>query len=155
RKRQNQDPPMSWLVDNANSLYLLLGIIAAALVLAWRFNQRAKFLGYAAGVLVLMGLVWLLTHFVPSDRRQLEMNVNAMAEAVIAGKMDDLFQHISRDFRYKDMTRDMLFGRAKAAVEAYKVRAVKITKFKVEELDRTKKFARTSFRVSAWWDDNE
>src|SRR4051794_31625138 len=109
RRQHHKGQFMSWLIDNANTIYLLLGIVAAGLVIAWKMNQRVRFLGYAAGVLVLIALVWLLTQFTaPTDRKQLEDNVNAMSQAIIDGKTDELFKHISRDFRYKDMTRDIL-----------------------------------------------
>ena len=75
---------MSWLVDNANSLYILLGAIAAGFVVGWKLNARVKFLGYAAGILVLMGVIWALTLFVVSDSKQLEKNVHAMADAVVS-----------------------------------------------------------------------
>ena len=147
---------MSWLIDNAGTFYLLLGITAAGLVIAWQVNQRAKFLGYAAGILVLIGIIWLLTQFAPrTDRQQLEANVDAMARAVVDGKTDDLFKHISPQFNYKQMTRDILHKKARAAVKVYNVTDVRITKFNVDELSREKKFAKTSFRVSAWYAGNE
>ena len=33
---------MDWLVDSANAFYILFVVIAAGLVVAWRFNQRVK-----------------------------------------------------------------------------------------------------------------
>jgi hypothetical protein len=146
---------MSWLVGNANTIYLLLGITAAGLVIVWRFDRRVKFLGYAACVLVLIAVIWLMCQVIPSDRKQLEDNVHAMADAVVAGKMDDLFKHISNDFRYKEMTRDILYTKTQAAVRVYKIRDVRITKFEVDELSRDKKFAKTTFNVSAWEGDND
>src|SRR5438094_9394520 len=102
---------MAWFVDNANTLYVLFGLIAAAFLIMWRSYQwRKEFLGYAAGALAIMGVIWLLTLFVPTDRKQLESNVHAMANAVVAGKVDDLFKHISKDFNYHEMTRDKLYA---------------------------------------------
>ena len=140
---------MSWLVDNSINLYILLGIIAAGFVVAWKFNRRVKFLGYAAGVIILMCLVWLLTLFVVSDSKQLEMNAHAMADAVVAGSVDDLFKHISKDFRWKGIDREMMYEGVKRSIAAHKVTRVNITSFRVEELSRAKSFARTSFLVSA------
>jgi hypothetical protein len=146
---------MSWLVDNANAFYLLLGFIAAGLVAIWWLNKRSKFLGYAAGVLVLIALVWLLTRFYISDTRQLELNVHALAQAVKDGKVDDLFKHVSKDFRFKEMDRDALYRMARAVIQSNKVNDIKITAFSVEELSRDKKFAKTRFRVSAWAEGSE
>ena len=140
---------MSWFIDNANVLYILLGIIAAGLVVAWRFNQRVKFLGYAAGVLVVIGVLWLLTLFVPTDRKQVENNVNAMAKAVVDGKVDDLFKHISKDFAYKGKTREMLYEAARRSIQGNQISNVRITQVKVNE-SRAKKSAQVSFNVTAW-----
>src|ERR1019366_6147014 len=141
---------MSWFVDNANVLYILFGLVAAGLVALWWLNKRTKYLVYAAGVLVLVGPVWLTTRFVVSDSKQLERNVHAMATAVENGKVDDLFKHFARDFTYHGMNRDMLQHAARAAIEKNKVSEVRITQFQVEEISRANKFAKTRFRVTAW-----
>src|SRR5258705_432852 len=103
---------MSWLVDNATTLSILFGLVAVALVLIWRSTGQNKYLGYAAGAIALIGLIWLLAWFVPTDSKQLRKNVDAMADAVIAGNVDDLFKHISKDFSYEfggqKMTREQL-----------------------------------------------
>lgn len=140
---------MSWLVDNANGIYVLLGILAAGLVVLWRFNGRVKFLGYAAGVLVLLGLFWLLTQFVVTDAKQLESNVRAMGDAIVAGNVDDIFKHVSNDFDYKGMNRNALYEKARAAIASHRVKDVRITQFTVAEVSRVKKFAKTRFRVAA------
>jgi hypothetical protein len=139
---------MSWLVDNANTLYILLGLLAAALVFIWRSNRQIKYLGYAAGALVLIGLIWILGRFYISDSKQLEMNVNAMADAVVNGKVDDLFKHISKDFVYKGMTRDTLYEVARKSIQANKIANIGITQFKVEEISRHNKTAKARFTVT-------
>jgi hypothetical protein len=145
---------MSWFVDNAATLYILFGLVAAGLVVAWRFNQRVKFLGYAAGVLAVMGLLWLLSLFVPTDRKQLRDNVDAMAKAVIDGNVDDLFKHISKDFRYESgaqkLTRDQLYEAARGVIKNRQVGGINITRFKVESVSRADKNARVKFGVNAY-----
>jgi hypothetical protein len=146
---------MSWIVDNANVLMVLFAVIAAGLVIAWRSNSNARYLLYAAGALALVGLIWLVSIFGTSDRKQIHDHINAMSDAVVTGKMDDLFKHISPEFRYKDMTRDDLFRNAQAAVKVYKVRQVRITAFRVDELSRDTKTAKARFRASVWWGEKE
>ena len=141
---------MSFVVDNANVFYLLLGIVAAGLAIAWWVTKRLKYLGFAGSVLAVIGFLWLLTRFVISDAKQIEMNVHVMADSLVDRKVDDLFKHISRDFNYKGMDRAMLHQKAKAAVENHKVREVKITKFNIEKLSRSERKATARFRVSAW-----
>ena len=146
---------MSWLVDNAITLSILLGLVAAALVLIWRSNRQNKYLGYAAGAGVLIGLIWLLGSFHISDSKQIENNVNEMRAAVIAGKVDDLFQHVSEEFVYEGragkMTRKMLYESARQSIKAAKVGDMNITGFKVIEISRANKLARVSFKVTAFF----
>lgn len=139
---------MSWILDNAFTLSILLGIAAAGLVFVWRQNRNTKVLGVAAGVVGLIALLWLLRMVIITDARQLENNVHAMAKAVMDGKTDDLFKHVSKDFRYHETTRDELYARARRQIEGQKVADIRISNFKVEELSRDKKFAKTSFHAS-------
>jgi hypothetical protein len=140
---------MSWFVDNANALYVLLGVVAAGMAFAWRRNRQVKFLGYAAGPLVLIGLLLLMTRVVVSDAKQLELNVHAMADAVVAGNVDELFKHISKDFRFKEMTRDTLYAKTQRTIKADRIKYVQIKNFNVDEIARDKKLAKTRFRVIA------
>ncbi|MBI3821250.1 MAG: hypothetical protein HY289_01055 [Planctomycetes bacterium] len=139
---------MSWLLDNTMTFSILFGIIAAALVYAWYSTRRNVYLYGAGSAIALIVLLWALTRLIVTDARQLEDNVHAMAEAVMAGKTDDLFKHVSKDFRYHETTRDELNARARKQIEGRKVADIRITKFKVEEVSREKKFARTSFLAS-------
>src|SRR5438067_1594600 len=111
---------MSWFVDNAITLYILLALIAAALLMIWRSNRQNKYLGYAAGAVVLILLIFLLSFFYVSDAKQLRINVDAMAKGVVDGKVDDLFKHISDDFVYdpknQKLTRDQLYELARGVI---------------------------------------
>jgi hypothetical protein len=139
---------MSWLIDNATGFCILLGIIAAGLVVVWRFNGRVKYLGYAAGVLVIAGLIWLLTLFIPTDSRQMETNVHEMARAVEEGKIEDLIKHVSKDFRYEQMTREDLRARAQDAIKRHAVTNIRISRFDAQ-VSPEKRTAKTTFLVAA------
>jgi len=138
---------MAWFVDNASALYVLLGIIAAGLVATCYLNKRVKFLGYAAGVIILMGLVWLITQYGTSDAQELEKSVHAMGNAVERGNVDELFKHISKDFSYHGKDREVIHAAAQMAMRKDRVKSLRITSFRVEELSRADKSATTSFLV--------
>src|SRR5690349_122568 len=91
-------PTMSWLIDHANVVYILLGIVALGFVTAWWLNKRVKFLAYALLPLALIGLFWLFTRMVVTDQQQIQLNVEAMAEAVVNQDADRLFRHVSTKF---------------------------------------------------------
>jgi hypothetical protein len=99
---------------------------------------------------MVLALVWFAANYLPSDRKQLEDNVHAMANAIIAGKMDELFAHVSEDFQYKAMTREKLHALAQQSIRRNQVREVRISKFEVTELSPSQKVAKTSFRVTVW-----
>jgi hypothetical protein len=141
---------MSWLVDNATTVLIILGIIAAGFILGWRFNGRVKLLGFAVGVLALMGLVFVLTLFVPTDKKQIRASVDAMSDAVVAGRTDDLFKHISKDFAYKSITRDILYEAARKTITAHRIKAINITGFEDEEISRATGTAKVRFKVTAF-----
>ena len=139
---------MSWIVDNAFALYFVLGIVAAGLLLVWYNNRQIKFLGYAAAAVALIGVVWLVAHFFASDGKQLEQNVLEMRDAALARNVDDLFRHVSKDFRYKTMDRDMLYARVKVLIGKLNVTDIGITNFKIDDVSREKRLATISFMVT-------
>ena len=96
-----------------------------------------------------MALIFLLSHFVVTDSKQLELNVNAMRDAVVAGNVDELFTHVSKDFRYKGIDRDLMYAAVKRAMGDHRVNGVRISSFHVDEVSRANKFARTSFLLTA------
>ncbi|MBM3992846.1 MAG: hypothetical protein FJ303_01620 [Planctomycetes bacterium] len=139
---------MAWFVDNATVLYILLGVIAAALAWVWWTNRQSQYLWYTGIPIALIAVLFLVSRFYITDAQQLENNINAMTDAVMAGKTDDLFKHISRDFRYHALSRDDLYAAARKQIEARRVTDLTVKKFKAEEISREKKRATTSFHIS-------
>jgi hypothetical protein len=143
---------MSWLADNATTLTILFGLIAAALALIWRSNRQNKYLAYAGAALAMIAILWMVRYFHVSDARQLRLNVDAMATAVVDGKVDDLFQHISKDFVYEDgaakMSRDQLYEAARGVIRRGEVGGINISRFKVEAVNRSDGKARVTFGVN-------
>ncbi len=144
---------MSWLIDNANVLYILLGLAALGLLTAFWLNRRVKLLAYAAVPVALIVLVWLLTVFVPTDRKQIEHNVEAMADAVVRKDLPAFFQHVARDFRYKQMTRDQVGQVIAATVDQYKITEIKVWEFELEDVSRSNGSARGHFKTSVFGKD--
>ena len=146
---------MNWLVANAGALYVLFGIIAAALTAVWWSNRQMKYLYGACAQVGLLVLIWVLAHFVPSDRRQIEDNVHAMRDAVKAGNVDELFKYVSKDFKYETLSRETIFAQSQEMMRHARIGEIRIRKFTVMELARDKKFAKVSFDVTAWSADGE
>jgi hypothetical protein len=139
---------MHWLIDHPGSIYLALGILAVGFFIAFHFTRRVVHLGGALGFLAVMALVWLLTQWVVTDRKQVERNVRRMAGAVVNGNVDELFRYVARDFRFGQMDRDALYARVKQAVKDHHVDDIHIFEFEVEKLSRPERRADVTFKAT-------
>ena len=138
---------LAWLVDNANFVYLILGLVILGLgVSAW-LNPRVRTLAGIAAVAALIALVWLLTVLVPTDRSQIQANLWAMARAVQDKKANDLSKHLARDFRYQGSGREELARLVTQASERFKVNHINLWEFEVKSLADDK--AKIGFRCVA------
>ena len=138
---------LAWLVDNANLVYVALGMIVLALGVSWWLDRRVRTLIIAAGVAALIALFWLLTLIVPTDRKQIEANLWAMTRAVIDKKPDDLVKHWTGDFSVKDLSRRELAKAVTQASERFKVGEISLWEFDVKKLTDTE--AEIWFRCAA------
>ncbi len=145
---------MNWLFDHANFIYILLGIVALGFVTAWWLNKRVKYLAYAGVAVALIALFCLLGQFVVTDREQIQRNVQQMADAVVRGGDQELFKHCSRDFRYKEMTREQLAALVKGIAAQHKITEVKIWEFEFENIARADHSANAHFKASVFDKDS-
>jgi uncharacterized membrane protein (Fun14 family) len=138
---------MSWLVDNANIVYLLLGSIALGFIVAGWLTRRVKFFALALIPLTLIGLFWLLTRVVVTDQQQIHNSVDAMAMAVVNQDADTLFKHVSKDFQHHGRNRQEMHDGVARAIKMHKVKEAFISNFQATDVSRTKGTAKASFRV--------
>jgi hypothetical protein len=129
---------MSWLVDNAATVYVLLGMVAGGFAMAWWLTKRVKFLAVAGGIVALMALFWLLTRLVVTDRRQIETNVREMADAAAAGRVEDLVRHLAADVtvQRRDFKRKEVADAVRRVLNVSPIKYVHIFDFEVTELTR-------------------
>lgn len=137
-----------WLVDNATVVYLVLGLAALVLAAIFWSNRRVKFLGAAGVLLGLLALFFLVTRLVVTDRKQLYLNVQAMARGVEEGDPEKVFRHFSREFRHENMDGATSRDRIAAAIRTRRVSAIGISSFEAEQLSRADRKARVTFLVS-------
>lgn len=143
---------MHWLVDHAGAVYVVLGLVTLALLAVFWVDRRVKFLVWSVGPLALMGLFWLLTLLVVTDRAQVRSNVQAMADAVVQGDADALFKYVARDFVYKPRgyDRDTMYQKVRQAIKHFNVTSIHVWHFEVTELSRDgdKGRAKVNFKVT-------
>lgn len=139
---------MSWLVDNAATLFIVIGMVALAFAAAWWVNRKRAYAIGAALALGAFALIWLLTQVITTDRQQLAINVHAMADAVVSGKPETLLKLWTADFEFQGRQAPELAQAAVKAAKQYHVSEIKITGFDVEEINATT--ARVYFHATAF-----
>lgn len=117
----------SWIVDHANVLYFLLGAATLALLAAGWTTRRPVYWAYAGVGVALIGLLWLLSIFVVTDRRQIANAIDAMCRGTEAQNPEAIFKHVSKSFRAKDRDREETFQRISAAVKIHHVTSIAIS----------------------------
>lgn len=117
---------MHWIVDHANLLYFLL--VAALLILvamAWS-SRETRYWSLAAAAAGMIVLLWLMTRLIITDRQQIDVNLEAMANAVVNKNPDAVLKHVSMDFKYGRLSREDLFKLVDASVRSHGVESVKL-----------------------------
>src|SRR5438270_748958 len=138
---------VSWVVDHAVLLYVLLGCVFAAFAAAWWLTRKKPHLVAAGVVLGLIFLVWLLTAFTVTDRQRIEQVIRALAQGVSANKPDDVVKHLSRDFSYGSIDRDAAAAYMSENVRRYQIANVHVWDFDFEKLSREEGKAKVGFLV--------
>jgi uncharacterized membrane protein (Fun14 family) len=137
---------MSWLIDNANIVYILLGLVALGFAVAGWQTRRVKFFALALIPVALICLFWLLTRMVITDQQQIHNSIDAMTTAVVNQDADALFKHVSKDIQHRGMDRKEMHDRVARAIRLHKVKEAFISDFTAEASRATGK-AKASFRV--------
>jgi hypothetical protein len=139
-----------WLVDNATTIYFILGIAALVLVALWWMNRKGKYLAALAIPLALIGLTWLLTLLVVTDKHRLESICQEIAQGIRQRNVELVFKHISSSFHQanqRQMTKDQLRDFAKSHMDRHDAGKVHFSKFSFGEVSREKKTAQVEFWV--------
>jgi len=126
----------SWLVDHAGLVYLCLGIAALVLGCLWWMTRHKKYLVALLGTAVVLGLVWLLTLFVVTDRMQVARGVEAMARAVDQRNLDQFFDHISSEFDHMGMNAQQFRTYMETQLRRFKVASFRVSKINTEDVSR-------------------
>jgi hypothetical protein len=139
-----------WLVDNAATVYFILGIAALGLFALWWMNRRGKYLLALVVPLALIGLTWLLTLLVVTDKHRLENTCQEIANGIRQRNLDLVFKHISSSFNqanHRQMNKEELRALARNHMDRRGTESVRFAKFSFGEVSRQKKTAQVEFWV--------
>lgn len=137
-----------WLVDNATVVYLILGLSALVLAAIFWSNRRVKFLAVAGVLLGFIGLFFIVTRLVVTDRKQLERNILAMVQGVEEGDAGKVFAHFSRDFRHSGLALPEFRERVGRHIQARQVSDIIVTNYDFKKISRVDGAAEVSFFVT-------
>jgi hypothetical protein len=125
-----------WFTENPTSTYLVLATALLVCAIAFGVTHRVRYLLFAAAVVVLAGVVWLVDSLVITDREQVVRNTIDLARAVEEGNIDRIGQLISEKFYVNGGTggikRKELLDRAARALPQTSDRKVEVWDFEVE-----------------------
>lgn len=126
---------LSWLIDNANVVYFLLGMAALVLAVQYWLNRRVKPLFLAAVVIGFMILFWLLTLLVPTDRKRIQDAIHSMRDAILANNSKGLSQLWASDFKFQGLDRDELAKAVAKAGKNFSVTDIGLHDFDVKKVE--------------------
>jgi hypothetical protein len=146
---------MSWLVDDAALIYIILGCVAVGSAVAWWRTRQGKFaLGtaIAAGLIV---LVYCFGLFFPSDSRRITKALQEMSEGVRTRDLNRIFAQVSDRFQQGPPTfsaavdKEAFRKRAEEIIKSRNVEQVVVWDPHFEELSHTARTARVVFSAKA------
>jgi hypothetical protein len=122
-----------WLVDHVNMIYFLLGLVLLGVgVLFWQ-NKRGRDLLAMFLVIGIGVLVWFLCSLVMTDRKQVENNMRALADAALFNRPNEIEPFLAKDFQYNGMTRSEIAVWVTQMAKQQGVNGYNLTDFRIEK----------------------
>jgi len=137
-----------WLVDNIALIYFLLGLAALVVIVLFYQNKRGRELLALAVILGLAFLFWLLTAVTVTDRKQIELNMHALAQAALNNKPDQVTPQLASDFTYGGLSKPQIGDYVTAHARMGGVSGYNISSFNVDKLDKDRGNAEASFMLA-------
>ncbi len=138
---------LAWLIDNATVVYVILGLVALAFLVAlWMKRKRAYAIGLVVSV-ALIALFLLLTFVVPTDRSRIIRAIGEMEQGVKTRDTDRIFAQISDRFRLGGVDKPAFRRFVDGVLRNGQVTEVHAWDFETPEVSRPKRTATIGFQV--------
>jgi hypothetical protein len=141
--RKGELPMPDWFTPAV----IILALVALALFVAFWNSRKTKYVLAAAAALGLIVVVWLIAHFLPTDRKAIEAVIDDMAAGVRNRNADQIFRHFAKDFRFRSSDKKDFESRADPIIRSGRVSEVLILGYDKVEISRSAKKADLIFRV--------
>jgi hypothetical protein len=138
---------LSWLVDHATGVYIVLGIVALAFLIALWVTRKRR---YAIGIAVpasLALLLFLLTLLLPTDRTQIQHAIDEMGAGVRERNTDRIFDQISDQFHLGSQDKKAFRGAVDPILRRGEVTEIQVWDVRDFEISRDNRTATVVFQV--------
>jgi hypothetical protein len=127
------------LFEDPFSIYLILALAGAAIIVAWRAGGRSgRWLAARLLVVaVLAGGTFAIERLVVTDREQIQLALRDIASSVPAGRIDHAMSYLDEKYLGWGRFRPGVIAAVKAAVAKYQIREIRlIGKCRIEVADK-------------------
>jgi hypothetical protein len=138
---------LSWLVDHATEVYIVLGIVALAFLIALWVTRKRR---YAVGISVTAGLAllfFLFTLLMPTDQKRILHAIDEMGAGVRERNTDRVFAQISDQFRLGSQDKKAFRGAVEPILRRGEVTEIQVWQFRDFEISRDNRTATVVFQV--------
>jgi hypothetical protein len=126
---------------------VILALLALALFVAFWNSRKTKYALGAGAALGLIVLVWLIAHWLPTDKKAIQAVLNDIAAGIRARNSDRVFANIATDFRYRTFNKSSLRAAAGPRIRTGAVEDLEIRNLEMTSLSRKDKKADVEFNV--------
>jgi hypothetical protein len=137
----------SWIVDDPSLVFLILGISALCLTALWWQTRNRHLLVGLGAIAALFFIVWLLSKLINTDSKQIEGKLQSMAAGVKNSNPEQIFEHISRDFKLGSLGKDGFRPIVEEYMKSRKVTGMEVWNFSAKDVSRSGKKATVVFKV--------
>jgi hypothetical protein len=138
-----------WLFEGSLGIYLLLGLIAAVLGYIGIRDRNQRIL-YSVGVVVfLIVLYFILDLLVETEPEQIKRKLAEMAKGMNKPDTAAVSQHLSQQFKFRQLDKNAMRRRADEAIKRYSIRNIRIWDVEVKDMEYEKRTAKVTFSVKA------
>jgi hypothetical protein len=125
---------VTWLVEGPTVLYFVLGIAAVAAGLRWWVSRRRPAAIAFAAAAGLIAVLAGLDLFVPTDNKQIQWKIDAMAKALARHDVHAAFAHVSDRFLFQGFTK----SEAQRFTSAHigEVQSITVWNYELREISR-------------------
>ena len=130
------------VIDNSTIVYVVLILICAGLLFAWRRTRKFGFLAGTGFCFVLVIAFAILTQLIVTDRQKIEKTIRASALAVEKKDIATIDHNLASDFHYRSVSRKIFLEKANEAMQNGNAKDVQVWDVVVDSLDKQKGTAR-------------